>query len=185
VDADLLPDGSWRASISAPSSAPAGPTASYFVTARCIITNLYPDPNDTKSRTTIPTQGYVVRPLLITSTGHGGYTGGGPPPIPGTATTTTTTSTTTTSTTTTSTTSTTVAGAGLNSASFHTSSVESDYRPKLDGDEQGYSLDAVPASESRENDREGGSDVSGLLLFVALLAGLGAGGWQLSRFAKR
>src|SRR5438067_446883 len=79
VDADLFPDGSWRATISAPSSASAGATASYFVSARCVITNAYPDPNQPSARTTIPAQGYFVRPLLITSTGHGSFTGGPAP----------------------------------------------------------------------------------------------------------
>lgn len=192
VDADLFTDGSWRATISAPSSAPAGATASYFVAARCVITNIFPDPNKPTDRTTIPTQGYFPKPLRVTSAGPGSFTGTGPPPIPGTATTTTTTTSTTT-TSTTSTTSTTVAAGGLSGASAGGSGLSiagaggSTWQPKLDSDAASgaVSLDALPASETHRDDTGGGSSTSALLVFVALLGGLAAGGWQLSRFTKR
>ena len=184
VYGDLADDGSWRVTLSAPDGTPSGATASYFVRAICVVRDPYPA--DASSAGDDISQEYAVRSLLVTSSGGDGSGGG--PAIPGT--TTTTTSTTTTSTTT-STTSTTVAAAGLHSAGLDSPHLDSSYpgtssyQPKLDSDEQDYSLDAVPASGSRNNDDGGGSDVSGLLLFVAVLAGLGAGGWQLSRFTKR
>ena len=184
VYGDLAADGSWRVTLSAPDGTPSGATASYFVRAICVVRDPYPA--TASSAGDDISQEYAVRSLLVTSSGGEGSGGG--PAIPGT--TTTTTSTTTTSTTT-STTSTTVAAAGFHSAGLDSPHLDSSYpntssyQPKLDSDEQDYSLDAVPASGSRQNDDGGGSDVSGLLLFVAVLAGLGAGGWQLSRFTKR
>jgi hypothetical protein len=191
VYGDLNDDGSWRVTISAPSSVPAGATASYFIGARCIVSDPYPSPNATNAVVDYPSQGYFFRSLRLTSTGTGSFTGTEPSQVVGSPTTTTTTSTTTTTTTstTTSTTSTTIAGLGgssLGGSSLGTASAGGpSHEPALDGDDDDVSLNALTASGSRSGDGSGRSDVGGLVVFVALIAGLGLGGWQLSRFGGR
>lgn len=186
VYGDLKPDGSWRVTISAPSSAPSGATASYFVEARCVLTNPYPDPNATEAdQADVPSQDYVVRPLRLTSSGQGSFTGSAPSAVAGSPTTTTTSTTTTSTTSTTSTTTTTISGAGLRTSSVMPNSLPSGYQPKLDGADTGVSLDAQTASGSRDTDEGTGSNAGGFLLFIAVLAGIAAGGWQLNRFTKR
>lgn len=175
VYGDIDKQGNWRVTLPAPNDVEAGATASYFIRANCVVRDPYPvgtPPPDQIS------QQYAIRPLMVTSTG--GEAGGDGPAIPGTTTTTTTTVPTTTTTSTT-------LGATSFSATHHTgdTTFSASYRPQLDGDDGDVSLDALPAAGTRAANDAGRSDVGGMMVFAALLLGLGVGGWQLARFTKR
>jgi hypothetical protein len=182
VYGDVDKQGVWRVTLPAPNDVQAGASASYFIRANCVVRDPYPTGAPAPDQIS---QQYAIRALMVTSTG--GAPGGGGPAIPGTTTTTsTTTSTTTTTTVPTTTTTTALGGASFEGSGFDASRFDAAHNVRLDGDDSGdVSLDALPAAGTRAAEGARGSDVGGMMIFAALLLGLGVGGWQLARFTKR